>query len=141
MSEFSDNEDMSYAYDDDFGYGDDDSSSDGDMLDDANDYLGSSHFSEKLETPPRRAYQVDFVVYSAQDLEMKQKKEIDHVCSVLKIPATHAASLLRSYHWKKDRLMEEFMDDIRGVEKKAGVILDANRYAQARAECVPMNIL
>jgi ariadne-1 len=75
----------------------------------------------------KKPYEVDFKVYSVQDIRNFQDQEVKHVSGILGCLEPHAATLLRHYHWNKERLIERYMDNPDDVLADAGVILDSSK--------------
>lgn len=72
------------------------------------DDLGFSQ--DKITKSGRKPYEVDFKVYSPQDIHKYQEKQIDDVCNILGQPPEITAILLRHMRWNKERLIEQYMD-------------------------------
>ncbi|KAF1356252.1 hypothetical protein BDV97DRAFT_286539 [Delphinella strobiligena] len=114
----------------DFGADEDNSSidlgndSDGDLdLEDDPD-IGFDLSQEKDVKARRKAYEVDFKVYSPQDIQAQQDNQIDEVSSILGQPPEATAILLRYMRWNKERLIEQYMDKQDEVLDKAGLSLE-----------------
>ncbi|KAJ3091363.1 hypothetical protein HK102_000821 [Quaeritorhiza haematococci] len=73
----------------------------------------------------KKPYEVDYIVHSIQDIVAFQSKEVDHVAGILGCRRENAATLLRSFKWNKERLVERYMEQPEQVCEEAGVILDA----------------
>lgn len=71
--------------------------------------------------PGRRAYEVEFKVYSPQDIQAYQDKQINEISSILGQPPESAAILLRHARWNKERLIEQYMDKQEEVLEAAGL--------------------
>ena len=67
-------------------------------------------FSQKDLKPTRKAYEVDFKVYSPAEIQSHQDKQIDEVSAVLGQPAEATAILLRHLRWNKERLIDAYME-------------------------------
>ncbi|KAJ3413079.1 hypothetical protein HDV05_008533 [Chytridiales sp. JEL 0842] len=122
----SDDEDvfMEDSMDED-GYFDDDVEDDEDEEEDGDD---PSFFAPVVaEKDVRKPYEVEFHVYSVQDIVNFQNKEVRHVSGILGCQEAHAATLLRHYHWNKERLIERYMDNPDDVLADAGVILESSK--------------
>ncbi|KAF2101617.1 ankyrin repeat and IBR domain-containing protein 1 [Rhizodiscina lignyota] len=65
---------------------------------------------EKITKPGRKSYEVEFKVYSPQDIQSYQDKQIDEVSTILGQPPEITAILLRHMRWNKERLIEQYMD-------------------------------
>jgi len=85
-------------------------------------------FNEVIpEREIKKIYEVDFTLHSTSDIVKHQTDEIAHVANILKCQEEHAGTLLRSFKWNKERLLESYMDNSSKVCETAGVILDENR--------------
>jgi ariadne-1 len=60
-------------------------------------------------------------VYSPQDIQDQQDKQVDEVAGLLEQPKTSTAILLRYFRWNKERLIEQYMDNQEEVLSKAGL--------------------
>ncbi|KAL2914277.1 hypothetical protein HK105_206223 [Polyrhizophydium stewartii] len=87
------------------------------------------------EREMRKEYDVDFVIFSPKEILSFQESEISQVSAILGCPPQTAATLLRHFHWHKERLIESYMDDSDRVAAAAGVIMDASK--QPRPIAVP----
>jgi ariadne-1 len=65
---------------------------------------------EKITKPGRKAYEVEFKVYSPLDIQRYQDKQIEDVSNILGQPPEITAILLRHMRWNKERLIEQYMD-------------------------------
>ncbi|GAA5828559.1 hypothetical protein JCM3770_005572 [Rhodotorula araucariae] len=65
--------------------------------------------------------QVDFKVFSLAQLEGQQKDAVAYVQDMLQLKPESAAVLLRYFNWKKDKLVETYMEDAEGTLAKAGI--------------------
>jgi len=79
------------------------------------------------EKQEKKKYEVDYKVYSIEEIEDFQNKEIEHVATIIGCLKEHAATLLRHFKWNKERLIELYMDKTEEVTKEAGVIVDAQK--------------
>lgn len=75
----------------------------------------------------KKSYQVVWKTYSTAHITQQQEAESSHVANILGCPKQHAATLLRHYKWKKDSLVEKFMDNPQKVLKEAGVKLETEK--------------
>ena len=76
---------------------------------------------EKDLKPRQKAYEVDFKVYSPEDIQRQQDKQINEVSNLLEQPHEATAILLRFVRWNKERLIEQYMDNQEEVLDKAGL--------------------
>ena len=74
--------------------------------------------------PAKKAYEVDFKVYSPQDIHNQQDKQVAEIATLLEQPAEQTAILLRFMRWNKERLIEQYMDKQEEVLDKAGLGAD-----------------
>ncbi|KAJ3035179.1 hypothetical protein HK097_004269, partial [Rhizophlyctis rosea] len=105
--------------DEDMEYGEDDS----DEYEDDN-----SSFAPVIADKDRlKAYEVEFIVHSMDDILKFQHKEVSHVSALIGCPPEHAATLLRHFRWNKERLVEQYMEKPEAVAHESGVILDSSK--------------
>ena len=78
-------------------------------------------FSQKDLKPSRKAYEVDFDVYSPTDIQAHQDRQIDEVSAVLGQPSEATAILLRHLRWNKERLIDIYMEKPDVVLEEAGL--------------------
>ena len=71
--------------------------------------------------PKRKAYEVEFTVYSPEDIQRQQEDQITEVATLLEQPPEATAILLRWCRWNKERLIEQYMDNQEDVLDKAGL--------------------
>lgn len=77
--------------------------------------------------PRKRAYEVDFKIYTPVEIITQQNKQIDEVSAILGQPSEASAILLRYLRWNKERLIESYMDRPEAVLEKAGLGPDSGR--------------
>ncbi|GAA5919530.1 hypothetical protein JCM6882_004763 [Rhodosporidiobolus microsporus] len=65
--------------------------------------------------------QVDYSVLSLRDIEEEQKKAIAYVQEMLQLKPESAAVLLRHFSWKKEKLVETYMEDADATLDRAGI--------------------
>ncbi|GAA5943109.1 E3 ubiquitin-protein ligase HEL1 [Sporobolomyces koalae] len=65
--------------------------------------------------------QVEYRVLSLQEIELEQKQGTEYVEDMLKLKPESAAVLLRHFGWKKEKLVEAYMEDAEGTLEKAGI--------------------
>lgn len=78
-------------------------------------------FSQKDLSPSRKAYEVDFQVYSPAEVQSHQDKQINEVSAVLGQPSEATAILLRHLRWNKERLIDAYMDNPEALLEEAGL--------------------
>ena len=71
--------------------------------------------------PSKKAYEIDFKVFSPADIQAHQDKQISEVSAILGQPSEATAILLRYLRWNKERLIESYMDKPESVLEKAGL--------------------
>ena len=79
---------------------------------------------DKDYKPRKKAYEVDFAVFSPEDIQAQQDKQVEEVSNILGQPSEATAILLRYSRWNKERLIEQYMDKQDEVLDKAGLSLD-----------------
>ncbi|GAA5912248.1 hypothetical protein JCM8208_001312 [Rhodotorula glutinis] len=65
--------------------------------------------------------QVEYKVLSLAQLEGQQRDAVNYVQDMLQLKPESAAVLLRYFNWKKDKLVETYMEDAEGTLAKAGI--------------------
>lgn len=81
-------------------------------------------FSEVVtEKQRKKAYEVDFTVQKLSDIQSAQTIAANHVAGILGITLEQATTLLRSYKWNKERLVERYMDNSQEILDHACVDL------------------
>ncbi|BGO91165.1 hypothetical protein NBRC10512_005741 [Rhodotorula toruloides] len=65
--------------------------------------------------------QVEYKVLSLKQLEEEQRRAIEYVEDMLKLKPESAATLLRYFNWKKEKLIEAYMEDAEVTLEKAGI--------------------
>ncbi|ORY40976.1 hypothetical protein BCR33DRAFT_719081 [Rhizoclosmatium globosum] len=83
--------------------------------DDDEDDLNDDELMDEFDDAPvtrdadvRRSYTVAFEVRTSEDLARVQQTEADDVGAVLGVSTEAAATLLRFFRWRKDRLLEDY---------------------------------
>jgi len=76
---------------------------------------------EKIEKVKKLPYEVDFKVYSPDDIQKYQNGVITEVKDVLELPPEHTAILLRYFRWNRERLLDQFMEKREHVLEAAGL--------------------
>ncbi|UJO21663.1 E3 ubiquitin-protein ligase dbl4 [Fulvia fulva] len=71
--------------------------------------------------PQNRHFEVDHTVYSPQDIQAQQDRQVEEVANLLEQPHEATAILLRYGKWNKERLIEQYMDNQEEVLDKAGL--------------------
>ncbi|GAA5842304.1 hypothetical protein JCM5353_000962 [Sporobolomyces roseus] len=89
----------------------------------SNSYKGGSHKGKgRANLGEEKLYgQVEYRVLSLNQLEMEQKVAVDYVQDMLKLKPESAAVLLRHFNWKKEKLIEAYMEDAEVTLAKAGI--------------------
>jgi len=89
-----------------------------------NPELDDLGFIDEDVTPARKRrkdYEVEHKVIPGTELTRKVKHDIHEVTSILNVNPGIAYALLVKYHWKQERLLEEYYENETGVLVKAGV--------------------
>lgn len=71
--------------------------------------------------PSKKAYEIDFKVFSPDDIQLHQDRQINEVSAILGQPSEATAILLRHMRWNKERLIELYMERPESVLEKAGL--------------------
>ena len=71
--------------------------------------------------PTKRAFEVDFKIFSPSDIQASQDKQINEVSAILGQPSEATAILLRHLRWNKERLIEAYMDNPDKVLETSGL--------------------
>lgn len=71
--------------------------------------------------PTRHAYEVECTVYSPEQIQAHQDKQINDVSNILGQPLEVTAILLRHYRWNKERLIDKYMENTEGVLEECGL--------------------
>jgi ariadne-1 len=76
---------------------------------------------DKITKVQKKPYEVDFKVYSPEDIQRFQDGEIDEVKHLLGQPPENTAILLRRFRWNRERLLEQYMEKQMEVLDAAGL--------------------
>ncbi|KAF1809416.1 hypothetical protein P152DRAFT_452093 [Eremomyces bilateralis CBS 781.70] len=76
---------------------------------------------DKIIKPGRKAYEVDYRVYSPAEIRAYQNDQINDVSRILEQPPEATAILLRHARWSKERLIESYMDNQEQVLEESGL--------------------
>lgn len=76
---------------------------------------------EKIEKLKKQPYEVDFKVYSPEDIQKYQSGVINEVKDVLELTPEHTAILLRYFRWNRERLLDQFVEKREEVLEAAGL--------------------
>lgn len=87
---------------------------------------------EKDLKPTKKAFEVDFNIFSPSDIQHYQDKQIDDVSAILGQPSEATAILLRHLRWNKERLIEAYMDRPEKLLESAGLGPDSEQTPQTR---------
>ncbi|EMC95874.1 hypothetical protein BAUCODRAFT_507371 [Baudoinia panamericana UAMH 10762] len=77
--------------------------------------------------PRRKAYEVEYRVYSPKDIQAQQDDQVAEVANLLEQPPEATAILLRHVRWNKERLIEQYMDAQEELLDKAGLGQDISK--------------
>ncbi|KAJ3005765.1 hypothetical protein HKX48_000470 [Thoreauomyces humboldtii] len=103
--------------------GDEEDSDDGE-----DDYGAGDGFAPVVaDRDVKKPYEVDYKVHSADEIIAFQMQEVGHVAGIIGCLPEHAATLLRTFKWNKERLIERYMEDPEGESERAGVVMDAQK--------------
>lgn len=95
------------------------------MVDDSDmDDVDAGFESQKITKEVRKPYEVEFNVYSPQDIQRYQDRQIEEVSNILGQPPEITAILLRHMRWNKERLIEQYMDRQEQMLEAVGLDLD-----------------
>ncbi|KAI2795135.1 E3 ubiquitin-protein ligase dbl4 [Penicillium oxalicum] len=83
----------------------------------------------------RKPYEVKFEVLAPVDIEREQLVQVNEVSTILGLPPESAAILLRYARWRKEKLIEDYMDHEDKTLEDAG--LGKNVDSVARTEIIP----
>ncbi|KAE9975165.1 hypothetical protein Vi05172_g8515 [Venturia inaequalis] len=103
-----------------------------DELEDFDDDAGFES-QDKISKVQKKAFEVDFKVYSPNDIRRFQEKEIDEVKDLLGQPPENAAILLRRYRWNRERLLDAYMEKQMEVLDAAGLEEDESGHSKIQA--------
>lgn len=78
--------------------------------------------------PSKHAYEVDFKVFSPENINAHQHKQIEEVSSILGQPPESTAILLRHLRWNKERLIDQYMEKTDDVLESAGLGEEATHH-------------
>lgn len=78
-------------------------------FDDDDPDVGFSQDKDAIK-PLKKAYEVEFKVFSPFDIQAHQDKKINEVSAILGQPPEASAILLRHMRWNQERLIEFYMD-------------------------------
>lgn len=76
---------------------------------------------EKITKVQKHAYEVDFKVYSPDDIALYQEQAVLQAKDLLGQPPEATAILLRYFHWNREKLIEAYMDRQSEVLEAAGL--------------------
>ena len=82
--------------------------------------------------PAKKAFEVDFKVFSPTDIQYHQDRQIEEVSAILGLPPEATAILLRHQKWNKERLIEAYMDSPEKVLERAGLGPDSEQNPQTQ---------
>ena len=78
-------------------------------------------FSPKDLKPAKKAYEVDFKVYSPAEIQKHQVDQVADVSNILEQPAEATAILLRHLRWNREKLIDLYMDRHDALLEEAGL--------------------
>lgn len=113
-------------------------------MSDAHDYAGGTDFGDldggfsddkDLLAHKRKPYEVESKVLDPADIDCEQLAQINEVSAILGLPPESAAILLRYGRWKREKLIESYMDHPEKTLEEAG--LGTSFDGAAKTEVVP----
>ncbi|WVR07721.1 hypothetical protein IAU60_004763 [Kwoniella sp. DSM 27419] len=119
MSSDEDNDDFVYDDEYDDGFDQDDVMEEVDSMSEPDVFDVMSPALE--EGPAKKPYDVSWKVKALQEIIEMQNKEIRKIQSVLEVPSSSAAILLRHYVWNSEKLQEQFWNEPATALKEAGL--------------------
>ena len=81
---------------------------------------------DKITRVQKKAYEVDFKVYSPDNIDAYQEREILHTKDLLGQPPESTAILLRYFRWNREKLIEAYMERQSEVLEMAGLSEDTS---------------
>lgn len=93
---------------------------------------GDDGYNDKDLKPGKKAYEVNFKVYSPSDIQAMQDTQIAEVSAILDQPPENTAILLRHARWNKEKLIENYMEKEGDVLEKAGLGKKSTQQIQLR---------
>lgn len=97
---------------------------------------GFDFSQDKDLKPKKKAYEIDFTVYSPADIQRQQDRQIDDVATLIEQPHEATAILLRFGRWNREKLLDNYMDNQEKVLEQAGLGQDI-RTSPPRLESIP----
>ncbi|WVR00240.1 hypothetical protein IAU59_007382 [Kwoniella sp. CBS 9459] len=121
MSSDGENDDLVYEdeYEYDDGFDQDEEADEVDSTSEPDVYDALSPSIEEM--PQKKPYDVTWKVKTLQEIIDMQNKEIKKIQSVLEVPPSSAAVLLRHYAWNSEKLQEQFWNDPAMALQEAGL--------------------
>ena len=71
--------------------------------------------------PKKKSFEVNYEVYSPDDIRSYQRQQVEEVSMILGQPPESTAILLRHARWNKEKLIEAYMDKEDEVLERAGL--------------------
>lgn len=78
-------------------------------------------YEDLTQVKKPKIYETSFKVLTATELHSEQKSKIDHVSPFLSVSESKAKTLLWSYKWQADSLIEAYIDDSAKIVESAGL--------------------
>ncbi|KAK8853178.1 hypothetical protein IAR55_003880 [Kwoniella newhampshirensis] len=119
MSSDGENEDLMFEDEYDDAFDQDEDMEDVDSTSEPDVYDALSPAIE--EAPQKKPYDISWKVRTLQEIIDMQNKEIKKIQSLLEVPASTAAILLRHYVWNSEKLQEQFWNDPTAALQGAGL--------------------
>lgn len=95
-------------------------------MEDEDQYLEDARFDK----PAKKAYEVDFKVYSDSQIRSGQQSQFEEISNILGLDVGQSALLLRYFKWQKERLIEQYMDDPETINKAVGIKPETNETSK-----------
>lgn len=93
------------------------------------EYEGGAFDGQEQDLKPQKKFfEVDYKVYSPEDIQKQQDQQVAEVSTMFEQPHEATAILLRYGRWNKERLIENYMENQEEVLEKAGLGQDVRRH-------------
>lgn len=89
-------------------------------------------YNDKDLIPGKKAFEVNFKVYSPSEIQVFQDTQITEVAAILDQPPEITAILLRHARWNKEKLIEKYMEKEADVLEKSGLGKKSSGLPQLR---------
>eukprot|EP00026_Physarum_polycephalum_P004217 Phypoly_transcript_04234.p1 GENE.Phypoly_transcript_04234~~Phypoly_transcript_04234.p1 ORF type:complete len:612 (+),score=126.47 Phypoly_transcript_04234:129-1964(+) len=82
-----------------------------------------------------------FSCLSPSEIVAFQEREVTEIADILSVPSSTAASLLRFFHWKRERFITKYLENPQQVCQMAGVPYVPNSGALSKLRTMSKNVL